>query len=172
MQTLVSPGRFIYNSITVTFTGLDHQQSQNWQNKTRQFFEVSLAFMISNSLQWRHNGRDDVSNHQPHDCLLNRLFRRRSKRTSKLRITSLFVGNSPGTGEFPTQMASNAENVSIWWCHHVPFGHQMMYPKELVKSANVNLFFLVSLCQVRWDSNWWKTNDVLVWYYNWLTNLE
>ena len=28
-------------------------------------------------------------------------------------------GNSPGTGEFPAQMASNAENVSIWWCHHV-----------------------------------------------------
>ena len=23
------------------------------------------------------------------------------------------------TGEFPTQMASNAENVSIWWRHHV-----------------------------------------------------
>ena len=29
------------------------------------------------------------------------------------------VGNSPGTGEFPAQMASNAENVSIWWRHHV-----------------------------------------------------
>ena len=22
------------------------------------------------------------------------------------------------TGEFPAQMASNAENVSIWWRHH------------------------------------------------------
>ena len=31
-------------------------------------------------LRWRHNGRDSVSNHQPHDCLLNRLFRRRSKK--------------------------------------------------------------------------------------------
>ena len=28
-------------------------------------------------------------------------------------------GISPGTGEFPTQMASNAENASIWWRHHV-----------------------------------------------------
>ena len=27
-------------------------------------------------------------------------------------------GNSPGTGEFPAQMASNAENVSNWWRHH------------------------------------------------------
>ena len=24
-----------------------------------------------------------------------------------------------GIGEFPAQMASNAENVSIWWRHHV-----------------------------------------------------
>ena len=31
------------------------------------------------TLQWRHNDGDDVSN-QPHDCLLNRLFRRRSKK--------------------------------------------------------------------------------------------
>ena len=74
---------------------------------------------VAKSLQWRHNGRDNVSNHQPHDCLLNSLFRRRSKKTSKLRVTGLYVGNSPGTGEFPTQMASNAENVSIWWRHHV-----------------------------------------------------
>ena len=28
-------------------------------------------------------------------------------------------GNSPATGEFPAQMASNAENVSIWWRHHM-----------------------------------------------------
>ena len=71
------------------------------------------------SLQWRHDGRDSVSNHQPHDCLLNRLIKRTSNKTSKLRVTGLCAGNSPGTGEFPAQMASNAENVSIWWRHHV-----------------------------------------------------
>ena len=81
--------------------------------------KVSLAWRQHYSLQWRHNGRDGVSNHQHHDCLLNRLFRRRSKKTSMLRVTGLCVGNSPGTGEFPAQMASNAENVSIWWRHHV-----------------------------------------------------
>ena len=70
------------------------------------------------TLQWRHNGCDSVSNHRPHDCLLNRLFRRRSKKTSKLRVTGLSAGNSPGNGEFPAQMASNAENVFIWWRHH------------------------------------------------------
>ena len=73
---------------------------------------------LPSALQWRHNGCDGVSNHQPHRCLLNRLFRRRSKKTSKLRVTGLCAGNSPVTGEFPAQMASNAENVSIWWRHH------------------------------------------------------
>ena len=70
------------------------------------------------ALLWRHNGRDSVSNHQPHDCLLNRLFGRRSKKISKLRVTGLCAENSPGTGDFPAQMASYAENVSIWWRHH------------------------------------------------------
>ena len=58
------------------------------------------------SSRWRHNGRYSVSNHQPHGRLLNRLFRRRSKKTSKLRVTGLCAGNSPGTGEFPAQIAS------------------------------------------------------------------
>ena len=73
-------------------------------------------------LQWRHNGCDFVWNHQPRDCLLNRFFRLRSKKTSKLRVTGLCTGSSPGTGEFPIQMASYAENVSIWWRHHALYG--------------------------------------------------
>ena len=47
------------------------------------------------SLWWRHNGLYSVSNHQPQDCLLNRLFRGRSRKTSKRRVTGLCVGNSP-----------------------------------------------------------------------------
>ena len=70
------------------------------------------------TLQWRHNERDGVSNHQPHDCLLNCIFRPRSTKISKLRVTDLCAGNSPMTGEFPSQRASNAGNVSIWWRHH------------------------------------------------------
>ena len=34
------------------------------------------------------------------------------------RVTGLCAGNSSVTDEFPTQRASNAENVSIWWRHH------------------------------------------------------
>ena len=69
-------------------------------------------------LQWRHNERDGVSNHRRRDCLFNRLFRRRSKNTSKLRVTGLCEGNSPVAGEFPAQRSGNAENVSIWCRHH------------------------------------------------------
>ena len=93
-------------------------------NNPEQMKETRVFFWNQNvyiypwfSLQWRHNGHDSVSNHQHHDCLLNRSFRCRSKRTSKL--TGHCAGNSPGTGEFPAQMASNAENVSIWRRHHV-----------------------------------------------------
>ena len=70
------------------------------------------------SLQWRHNKHDGVSNHQPHDCLLKRLFMRWSKKPSKLRVTGLCEGNSPVTDEFYAERASNAENVSIWWRHN------------------------------------------------------
>ena len=73
------------------------------------------------TLQWRHNGLDGASNHQPHDCLLSRWFGRRSKKTSKLCVTGLCAGNSLVTGQFPAQMASNTENVSIWWRHHVQY---------------------------------------------------
>ena len=74
-------------------------------------------------------GRDSVcvSNHQPHDCFLNRLFRRRSKETPKLRVTGICAGNSPGTGESPQQMASYAENVTIWWRHHVRPNRSRLY---------------------------------------------
>ena len=68
------------------------------------------------TVQWRHNGRDVVSNYQCHDCLLNREIKRRSKKTSKLRVTGLVWGEFTG----PAQMASNVENVSIWWRHHEP----------------------------------------------------
>ena len=78
------------------------------------------------TLQWRHKGRDSVSNHQPRDCLLNRLFRRRSKKTSKHPVIGLCAGNSPLTGEFPAQMASDAENASIWWPQHVRIPYTYM----------------------------------------------
>ena len=82
------------------------------------------TIILKSTLQWRRNDHDGVSNHQPHGCLLNRLFRRRSKKTSRLRVTGLWGGGGGGgftvTGHrwIPRKRASDAENVSIWWRHH------------------------------------------------------
>ena len=70
------------------------------------------------TIQWRHNERDGVPNHQPHDCLLDRLFKRRSRKHQSSASLAFVRENSPLTGEFPTQMASNEGHFSIWWRHH------------------------------------------------------
>ena len=72
------------------------------------------------TLHWRHNDHDGVSNHQPHCYLLNRLFGRRSKKTSKLRVTGLCVGNSPGPvnsphkGPVTRKMVPFDDVIMIW----------------------------------------------------------
>ena len=77
--------------------------------------------VASPALQWRHNARDDVSNHRLQDCF-NRLFRRRSKKTSNPRVTGLCEGNSPMIDEFPTQQRTSMASMFpfddiIMWCH-------------------------------------------------------
>ena len=103
------------------YTTVNHHDHWSWQWLVAfcpaiNFIEIKNKPGTHNSylLQWRHNGHDGLSNYQPYGCLLNRLYKCRSKKTS-----GLCVGNSPGTGEFPAQRASDAENVSIWWRHHV-----------------------------------------------------
>ena len=118
---IYSQDPFIYFPIS-NCKGLEHKSALYYARGTSGWSRYLTCESESHdgviTLQWRYDGRDSVSNHQPRDCLLNRLFRPRSKKTSKLRVTGLCAGNLPGTGEFPAQMASNAENVSIWWRHH------------------------------------------------------
>ena len=64
---------------------------------------LSKTFSVfKGSVQWRHDARDGVSNRELHYCFLNRLFKCRSKKTSKLRVTSLFASDRE-------MRASNAE---------------------------------------------------------------
>ena len=74
----------------------------NWPIVLKQFHHTRIF-----PLQWRHNEHEGVLRHQHHDCLLNRLFRRRStwsKKLSKLRVTGFVRGihrwpvNSPHKG--------------------------------------------------------------------------
>ena len=98
-----------------------------------------ILHSVGNALQWRHNEHDCISNHQPHDCLLKRLFRRRSKKTPKLHVTGLCEGNSPVTGYFPAQRSSNPENVSIWWRHH----EEVQHAATCMHTFRVRLCFVV-----------------------------
>ena len=111
---------------------------------------------VAKSLQWRHNGRDNVSNPQLHDCLLNLLFRRRSKKTSKLRITGLCAGNSPGTGEFPAQMASYAEKcfhlMTSSWCFVNYFDRISILAER---------FFWIEYQINRWYKNSWLIEEIM-----------
>ena len=45
-------------------------------------WRMTYTWMPKNALRWRRNERDVLSNHQPHDCLLNRLFRPRKHQSS------------------------------------------------------------------------------------------
>ena len=69
-----------------------------------------LQVLILYALCWGHNGHDGVSKHHTQNCLLKRLFRCRSKKTSKLRITGLCEGNSPVTSEFPAKKPEMQKN--------------------------------------------------------------
>ena len=90
---------------------------------TRPIYWLKLSFSWGRSryirsmpLQWRHCEYDSVSNHRRLGCLLNRLFRRRLKITSKFCVT---VRESTGERWIPLQRASKAGNVSISWRHLV-----------------------------------------------------
>ena len=98
-------------------------------------------------LQWRHNGYDGVSNHQPHQCLLNRLFGRRSKKTSKLRVTGLCAGNSPGTVNSPHRWPVTRKMFPFWWRHHAQDWYGLT--EEQVQRYAVSI--LAGVCQ---SSNW------------------
>ena len=81
-------------------------------------FHSLIHLCYISTLLWVHNMMPPFC-HGDTDRITGLLFRRRSKKSSKLRVTGLCVGNSPVTGELPAQMASNADIVSIWWRHHV-----------------------------------------------------
>ena len=82
------------------------------------YFHFEITYVEINTLQWRHNGpmASQITSLTSVYSSVNSGADQR--KTSKLRVTGLCVGNSSGTDEFPAQMASNAEKVSIWWRHH------------------------------------------------------
>ena len=116
LEIIRSRDRHFFNTvIPILVRHLDIETAPSsfyMKSETAQAFANAAKYF---AVQKCHNERDCVSNH---DCLLNRLFRGRSKKTSKLRVTGLCADISPVTDEFPAQGVSNAENVSNWWHRH------------------------------------------------------
>ena len=125
------------------------------------------------SLQWRHNDYDSVSNHQPHGCLLKRLFRPRSKKTSKLRVTGLCVGNSPGPVNSPHKgpllrgkcfhLMTSSCIISSWIPH-------IKIKSEWVKSADKSeqkyvVLQVVFISHKTWIASWQKFHRMpVIWF--------
>ena len=126
---------------------------------------MALWRVYCTTLQWCHNERDGVSNRQPHDCLLNRLFKCCSKKTSNPRVTGLCAGNSPVTGEFPAQRASNTEFVfhlmtssnvvgtigtqEIWHCEECTVQH---YSDVIMSAMASQIASLTIVCSTVYSS--------------------
>ena len=64
-------------------------------------FMCELVRFMGSSLLWRHNGRDGILNHQLHDCLFNRLFRRRSKKHQSTASLAFVRGSHRGPVNSP-----------------------------------------------------------------------
>ena len=90
-----------YDVVVMCFLWSASEQTAKQTIEKLMIWDVMPLIMTLLSLHWRHNDHDSVSNHQPRGCLLNLLFRRKYKKTSKLRVTGLCVGNSPGPVNSP-----------------------------------------------------------------------
>ena len=100
-----------------------------------------------------------LANHRRLACLLNRFIKRKSKKTSKLRVTGLCERNPPVTSAFPSQRANNAENVSIWRRHHEMRLFCVDIPVELWDE--MTLLYL-GLCGFSFSNSKAKTCDIYI----------
>ena len=67
-------------------------------------------------LQWRHMRASQITSVS---MVCSSVCSGADQRKHQSSPSLAFEGNSPMTGEFLLQRASNAKNVSIWWRHHV-----------------------------------------------------
>ena len=168
---------FIY--ITVNFVGVVMTVKTDWWNLITHLLTYSIPAIThvqrrQRALHWRHNDHDDVSNHQPHGCLLNRLFRRRSKKKSKLRVTGLCVGNSPEPvnsphkGPVTRKMFPFDDVIMVEGSVTQPFGfelsqsHQIHLNSTKVQSFSLDLKFKCAHFSAKvWafsESEWFSLN--------------
>ena len=149
---------YIYdNELFFSWLGLKKSNSRGYDwCKPRKLFVcirktevISLYWIKKNTLT--SNDHDGVSNHQPHGCLLNRLFLFRAQIKENIKAPRHWplCGEFTGTGEFPAQRASNAENVSNWWRHHAHYSHHTHEFQDDIPQVYWKLTIEISIMLVR-----------------------
>ena len=137
----------------------------------------------TNTSRWRHNGRDAVSNHQRLYCLLSCLFRHRSKKTLKLRVTGLCAGihrwpvNSPHKGLVTRKMSPFDGVIMVYtllWCFALLWLHcsdpcGLFTGTIMMTSSNGTFSALLAICAG--NSHRWipltKASDMELWCFLW-----
>ena len=163
MQTISRIECFITNGMCI-YIELILSKMLNWHSGS--MHKISC---ISHTLQWRHNERDGVSNHLPHDCLLMR----RSKKTSKLRAAGHLCGEFTGhvimiTMEFFIwlhRVAASSSTPSAWWIiNYMPSYRVLM---NIILRYFINYmcpFFLFLYCIPIWIVHDYVRIDIIYIY--------
>ena len=114
---------------------------------------IKIKFGIFTSLQWRRNERDCFSDHQPHDCLLNRLFRRRSKKYQSSPSLAVVRGihrwpmNSPHIRPVTRKMFPIDDVIMLVY----RYIHSSCYYHHQIRSINISHCYHIFPWSCVWD---------------------
>ena len=140
------------------------------------------------ALLWHYNGRGSIWNHQPHDCLLNLLFRRTSKKIQSSASLAFVWGSHRGPVNSPhkwpvTQKMFPFDDVIMWcaffscdhimrsyWFHSIDLSYLFIH----IHHGNFTGTRTISYSQRSFPDeyrrkNWPASNDSKIWYSeNWV----
>ena len=137
---------------------------------------TSLQWIITElPLQWRHNEHDGVANYRRLYCLLNHLFRCRSKKHQSSVSLACVRGIHRWPVTSPHKGASNAENVSIWWRHHATNRCQEIcnsHADNTESQSDYGITWIISCCihialqPISWSGQYYVCNCIILPHHN------
>ena len=121
-----------------------------WRNRTIRRSQctilISSPWLVrGNTSQWHHNVRDGVSTQWRQECLHNRSFRRKSKKTSKLRATGLC--EAPHKGPVTRKIFPSCDVIIISISSSVPWGVSLFCVCTMMQQRTMK--FRVVQCELR-----------------------
>ena len=150
-----------------------HQQHWHWicsTNVSLSFTKKDFSYLrhlsvekwqkIQTLLQWRHNGRDCVSYHQPYDCLLTQPFiQAQIKENIKAPRHWPLCGEFTGDRWIPRTNGQQWGKFSIGWRHHDFYvsSHKFSMTRENPSGAETGIFQTKLGQYVGWGcpGSWW-----------------